>query len=205
MNQNLFRLAVGAVVASCAPAITAADVSLLPPSQTITVGQTAFVDVQVSGIKPAAIAAFDFTFGYDPALLQVGSVAFGSNLDLGTSGSLQTMDASVPGEVFVFEVSFEDSSLLTALQPDSFSLVTIGFLGLAPGVVSLSQLFGSLSDELANRLSYDFQGASITIESGNTGPGAIPESGTIWSGVLLGGLVAASVYRAKRRTTGSPA
>lgn len=92
-----------------------------------------------------------------------------------------------------------------ALQPDSFTLVTIGFLGLSPGVVSISQLFGSLSDELANRLSYGFEGASVTVEPRNTGPGAIPEGATLWSGVFLGGLVAASVYRARSRTTGSPA
>lgn len=75
------------MVAACTPAITAADVRILPPSQTITVGQTAFVDVQVSGIKPAAVGAFDFTFGYDPALVQVSSVGFGADLSIGTLGS----------------------------------------------------------------------------------------------------------------------
>jgi hypothetical protein len=180
MRRVVWSLLVGVSVLGMSTEAWGARVSITlePAAQSIGIGGDVQVDVVVHGLgnhSSPSLGAFDLTFGYNASIVGAISVTFGPWLDLGGAGSIQGYDLSVPGVSFLYEVSAESSSDLNAQQPDSFTLSTIGFHGLAAGLTSIGLDSGSLSDEEANSLAFDFTGASITVLGGGTG---VPDCGT---------------------------
>lgn len=142
-------------------------VALTPDSQTVNTGDHGSLDLVVSGLgdhTSPSLGAFLFDFSYDPAVISVDSISFGSHLGLGLLGSLQIADISSPGNIHLDEISLESASDLQASQPSSFTLATLGFRGLAPGTSSVDFTFGSLADE-SGQISLEFlsQPATITV------------------------------------------
>jgi hypothetical protein len=134
------------------------------------------VDLVISGLgnlSPPSLAGFDFDLSYNPAILSAVSLTFGNFLDLGTLGSLQFSDLSTAGIIHLDEVSFESSTDLNATQPDTFTLATLNFTGLAPGLSSIDFTSASLSDEQGQSLiGFSTTSGSIEVKRST----AVPET-----------------------------
>jgi hypothetical protein len=77
MKKSLFLVLV-CIGLSRIPPVEAVSLSLSPASQTVIGGQTASVDVGISGIgPPPSVGAFDLSVSFDPALLLPTDVSFG--------------------------------------------------------------------------------------------------------------------------------
>ena len=179
MKATLFRLSIGiAALALSLQAKANITVALEPSSQTISAGSPASLNLVISGLGNYAspsLGGFDFDLSYNPAVLSAVSVVFGTHLDLGIVGSVQNSDLSIPGVVHLDEVSLESASDLQANQPSSFTLATLGFSGVGPGVSTIDFTLGGLADE-TGQISFDFltQGGQVEVK----GAAAVPDLGS---------------------------
>lgn len=176
----LLALGLGSV-----PAANAVTISLLPEQGTIQAGSTALIDVVASGLSDSenggAIGGYDLNVTFDPALLSWSSTTFHSGLDVTGFGDVQASGLLSPGVVDTQETSFDSVADLTALQPNSFVLFTLGLTGTAPGLSALDLGISSLTDEHGNPLAADVQGSSLTVT-----PAPVPLPAAAW--LLLSGL-----------------
>ena len=173
--------------------VQAVTISLDPVSQTIDVGGTATVDLNISGLGDLAapsLGAFFVEITFDDTILDFESEVYGILL-----GSTDPLDFETDivttvgvGSVSLDEISFLFDFELDALQPDSFTLATLTFTGDSVGTSALA--FGTV--ELVDApesglLDHSLVTASITVQS----PASAPEPGTILLllsgfGVLVG-------------------
>jgi hypothetical protein len=178
MKPFILTLLVGiAALGFTSPASANITLSLEPTPQSISVGDTTTLDLVISGLGDHAspsLGAFDLDVTFNPSILSPVSVAFGDHLNLGGLGSLQEFNFNAPGSVHVDEISFELPADLNSAQPSSFTLATLGFRGIGPGVSGLDITGASLSDELANSLEFATSGASIEV----TGSVPVPDPGS---------------------------
>lgn len=147
----------------------AVSLSLLPSSQTIQPGDTAYVDLDISGLTaggPDSLGAFALDITFDDNILAFDSVVFGNLLGDPDPLAFETdiyVDDSTPGLVYLDEVSWLLDWELDALQPDSFTLATLSFTGINLGSsdlvlanVDLSDAFGvTLVDPTLDNASVD--------------------------------------------------
>ena len=164
-------LAVGLTTILCAGALLCraqvVSLSLVPSAQSISVGGSASVDLVVSGLGSAAspsIGAFSATVTHDPSILAGMSVSFGPYLSL-TTPSFQDQDVATSGQIYAFELSFDSPGDLNSGQPDTFTLATFTYQGVASGTSSLEfdLAWTSLSDEDGNSLTFETTPGSITV------------------------------------------
>jgi hypothetical protein len=185
--KTLLTYAMTVIVALGLPSRGAAQISLTlePSPQSISVGDSASMDLVVSGLgnlSAPSLGGFDFDLTYDSTIISANSLTFGSFLDLGI-GSLQFSDLATAGAIHLDEVSFESSTDLNNTQPDSFTLATLGFTGLAAGISAIDFSFASLSDEQAQSLTaFSTTGGTIEV----TRLTGIPDLGSTASLLLLG-------------------
>lgn len=153
-------------------ALAAVNVSVLPGSQTLSPGGSASVDLMISGLSGTTLGGFFFDLQYDPTVLSASSVLFGDKLNSVPGSPQQFSDISTPGLIHLDEVSFEDPGWLASHQPDTFSLATLSFSGLAEGTSPLDFMSGSsLSDEEGNAIaSFQLVNGSLTVKSSATVP-----------------------------------
>lgn len=156
-------------------------VSLDPVTQTIPVGGTAFVNLNITGLGDAPLApslgSWLAFISYDAGIVGItaADVVFGNDLDFGVFGSLRFVDDSTPGLIKADETSFEDATLLDASQPGAFKLATYAFTGLAPGITSLTFNRLELGDQTGFPLAHTSTTASITVRGVN----GVPDSGSV--------------------------
>ena len=168
MKRNLLSLITsGCLLAAALPASAQLSLYLQPATSPVTPGGDTTVDLMVSGISgmgaPVGLAAFAVEVNYDNALVSPTAVAYGTHL----GATLDYEDlASTP--LFISSTSLEAAGFF-ASQPNSFSLATLTFHGLASGTSALT--FGniSLSDE---------NGRSISIQQ-------VPEPGQVASMLMV--------------------
>lgn len=206
MKTNSLRLvhclglAALAAATLLAPARAVPIVTLDPVTQNIGIGDTALVNLNISGLGlgavPPKLGGWLAHITFNNAIVTIGNadVTFGTNLDLGVFGTIQGVDTGTPGMLKLDQVSFEDSGSLIAQQPGAFSLATLKFTGVAPGTTTLTFARLELSDELGFPLSTTSSTASITV-GGATG---VPDGGAI---TLAGAacLAALCLVHARRR------
>jgi hypothetical protein len=192
MKTILSKLLIAvSVLGLCLQAKATITVALEPSSQTVNLGDTTFVDLVISGLgdhAPPSLGGFLFDLSYAPGILSAVSVSFGSHLDLGIVGSVQTSDISTAGTIHVDEISLESPSDLEANQPSSFTLATLGFKGVGSGTSLIDITFGSLADETgAVSLEFSTQGAQIDV----AGAAVVPDSGSTvtWLAMSVLGLL----------------
>jgi len=165
--------------------------SLSPDTQTVSTGDFASVDLDISGLgnfTTPSLGSFKVEVLYDPSILDYDHTVVGNLLgDPSDPSEIDPQVLSLPGSVTVDVVSLLLDFELDALQRDSFTLATLSFKGKAPGSSDLSYSQLDLSDAPGNTLNPDTtQPASITVTSAAP---TIPEPGTV---VLFGmGLVVA--------------
>ncbi len=155
-------------------------VTLDPSASSIDVGGAVTVNLNIAGLNdfaPPSVGAWLAEISYSDSILGITSadVIFGSGLDLGIWGSVQSADDSTSGVIEADEVSLEDPADLNLDQPAAFTLASFTFTGLAPGVSQLSLADFQLSDADGFDLAFEAQGAAITVRSA----ASVPDSGGI--------------------------
>lgn len=175
----------------------AISIDLAPNKTTITQGESVAVAVTISGLDDSAapsLGVYDVDIHFDSSLFQVNSLAWGDSskgnqLDLGGFGSLQTSNLAT-GLLNLFELSFDDISLLNDTQTGEFTLFTIVFNSLAIGSGNFSLTANSMGDaEGAALFAKAITPTRVDIKSVT-----VPEPSSL---LLLLGLLAIMALRAK--------
>jgi hypothetical protein len=157
---------------------SAATLSLTPPAQTVPVGSSATVTLSISGLDPrngSSLGAWAGTIVFDSSILSLQSaqIQYGTGLDLGIAGSLQSTDdsAAAIGSISLQEISFESISDLESSQSSSFPLAVFTFVSLGGGSSDISFTNVDLSDASGNSFATpDPSIASITVQSASSVP-----------------------------------
>lgn len=167
----------------------AQSLSVVPSSTTVGTGDTFTVDLRVSGLDgPTAIGTYDIDLMFDPAVIKVFGVSFGSGLDVLDLGSLFALSSSGFGSLNLYELSFDLPDDLALLQPDSFTLATLTFKALGEGLSGLDVSVNAIGDAFGDPVAFELAPSSVTV---------VPEPVT-YAMLLAGlGLVGAA---ARRRT-----
>lgn len=183
MNKIIKTVAAGLILGSASVA-SAIPVLSIVPNGAPTVGDPVALNVQVDGLDGEWIGAYDLSLGWDPMLLSLSSVGFGSFLD-GPADSIAGYDAGA-GFLSIFEVSL--GFLANQNGFDGFSLFSLTFAPLGSGVASVVFVptgFQVLSNELGEAYS-DF--GRVGIEVPVSPPVSVPEPSSL--ALLLAGVVA---------------
>jgi hypothetical protein len=172
--------------------VFAITLSLDPADQTIPVGGSAVLELNISGLTaggPDSLGAFALDITYDDTILAFDSVSFGSYL--GDSSMFEAdafFDDATPGLVYLDEVSWLFDWELDALQPDSFTLATLSFTGTGLGVSTVAMENVALSD------AYGFVLSDTVLNNATIAP--VPEPATM---LMLGtGLMGLGIFKRKK-------
>jgi hypothetical protein len=168
-----------AMLATAAQAVPM--LSFAPANGSVALGATASVDVMLGDLDGDFIGAYDFHVDWDPTLLSLQDLTFGSQLD-GPDNSIFGYVAGT-GSVNAFEVSLGGLALQDGVT--SFRLFTLSFDTLAVGTSALEFRPGvagagaSIGDALGNaRAAFTTSGA-LTVTPPPPDPVAVPEPGTL--------------------------
>lgn len=148
-------------IGTCSSAL-AATVSLVPSTSAVEVGATVALELRVSDVGSNGLGTFDLDVLFDPALVTLSGVTYGSGLDVLGLGSLQFATASADA-VNLFELSLDSAAELLALQLDSFVLATLNFVGVTPGSAVFALSLNALGDAYGDSLSASLVDAAVTI------------------------------------------
>jgi hypothetical protein len=174
------------------------SVSLSVSSATVTLGNTATVTLNITGLgNSTALGTFDLNVGFDPGILGFSSATYGDpglgdQLDLEALGTISSTTPGI-GTVELFELSLDSPAVLANSQATSFTLVTLGFDTLGLGQSALSISINALGDQNGNSLNATTLDGSVTV---NPSTVATPEPGTV---MLLGSGLLALVGAARKR------
>ncbi len=139
--RHLLALLLGLALGVAHVPAQALHVSLSLDSAAVTAGQAVSLDALVSeraAGADGAIAAFDLSVSYDPALLMPTGVLFGTLLgDTATQAFTDAVFAT-PGLVSFAEVSLLSGAELDLLQPAAFALAQLSFVAVATGTASFA-------------------------------------------------------------------
>lgn len=174
----------------------AVAITITPATQTITLGDTAAVDIGISGLGDHAapsLGVFDLDILFDPAILSFNSVVFGDpvlgdQLVLGF-GSITELKTAV-GSINLFELSLESAADLDSLQPGEFILARILFNSLSAGDSALQVAVNDLGDASGAALTASVSDANITVS-------AVPEPDALF--LLTAGLLVIFLWRRKQQ------
>lgn len=111
----------------------ALSISVVPSTTSAESGAAVSMSIVVDGLDAAneIVGAFDLDLVYDATLFDFGAATFGSAFG---DPSLRFEDAiASPGRIDLFLLTFLFDDELAALQGDSVTLATLGFVARAPG------------------------------------------------------------------------
>jgi hypothetical protein len=170
MRRIILALAVLTITLG-GPRQTRADsVAISASSATVTLGNTASVTLDISGLgNGTALGTFDISVGFNSGILGFASTTYGDpnlgdQLDLESFGTITTTTPGV-GTVEVFELSFDSPSVLTSSQASSFILATLKFDTLGAGQSPLSISVNALGDASGNPLNASTLDGTVTVNS----------------------------------------
>lgn len=197
-----FGFALGTWLASL-PASAAIVVSFNPSSQHINVGDTATVDVNISGLGAEVLSAIDVDLLFNQAIIDNFAVTHLGVLEFGGIPNSYFSTNFGPGRTEVIDGSLLSDSDLQAAQSDAFTILRFSFQGVADGV-SLLQ-FGPDPDFERNfvglnalSLQVDLGSACIAVGTGQC-PSAVPEPSSLaLFGLALAGALVPGALRRRR-------
>ena len=188
MKKHILLTILTAATFLATPAISA-TLSITPSTQTKFVGQSASVDVELSG---SLVGAFDLDVSWNSAIVSFSSIDFSSELGIFNVETLGDFTA-LANSINAYNVSLLSVAELGALQGDPVLLFTLNFTALSVGISPVNiTLVNSLGDE--NGIQVD----PLTIVNGeikviNRDGGEIPEPATYL--LFSGGLAILAVLR----------
>ena len=188
---RMCRIAAGLALGlslSAAAAVAAPIVSVTPVQQTANVGDTVFVDIDVSGLTEP-VGGFSLLVGFDDTILS----PVGHTIGAGLGANLDLSDPPA-NPYFLYAFSLEDPGDLAALQGSGFTLARLEFLATANGIspISLSSVDLSNADGTALLPGVVVRNGQVCVG----GPCPVPEpvTGTL----VLAGLAAMALRRVVR-------
>jgi len=146
-------------------------ISVMPASQTVSLGSSINVAVGISGLDDhtaPALGVFDVSLDFDPSILSFDGAAFGDpalgdQLDPLALGNTIAFYSASSGSVDLFDLSLDSASDLNSLQEPSFILATLSFDATGSGTSSLALTVNTLGDADGNFLSAALENGSISI------------------------------------------
>jgi hypothetical protein len=177
-------------------------ISIDPLTQTVGLGSSINVRVQISGLgafSAPSLGAYDLNVSFNPLLLQflgatLGDPILGDQLDLLGLGSIQSVTPSA-GSVGLFELSLDSIDDLSNLQSSSFVLGTLSFQTIGLGTSSINIGVNALSDAYGDALTSGIQNGSVIVNAS-----AVPEPNSVLLvGSLAGVLVLGRGFRQRMR------
>lgn len=154
-------------------------VSVNTGTSQINTGDIVSFTLDISGLgSGVALSSYMLSVGFDPNLLQFNSAVFGDPL-LGDQLDIAGLGLNAPSAlagvdlVNLIEFSLDDSAPLLENQTHNFTLASLFFTSILPGISSLDLTIDSLSDTEGNSLSAESISGSVSIN-------AIPVPATFW-------------------------
>ncbi len=162
----------------------AAMLFLSPVSQTVFEGDPVLVNVRISGLGDGmdpSVGSFDLDVTYDTSVLAATGVTFGPHLGDGIE-SIQSFDLSSPGLIDLAEISFLFD---LSGQPANFTLATLLFDTVAPGISPMNFTQTLVSDAFGSSLALSHVGgAEVTVMNPIPAPSAMVLFGTGLAGLV---------------------
>lgn len=175
-------------------------------SETLSAGGDASVAVIVSGLgHGTALGGFDINIAYTPSVLEFASASYGDPI-LGDQLNLEgfgTFSGTTPssGKVELAELSFDSPTVLEASQASQFTLATLTFDTVSPGMSALGLSVNAVSDQSGDSLSPRLENGSIKVtESATPAPEIDPLSGASAIALLIGSIVVLEGRRSSNRS-----
>jgi hypothetical protein len=199
MKKLLATLAVALGTWLCAAPASAAVVTFSPSSTHIGVGESVSIDMNISGLGPEILSAFDIDLLFDAAVVSNFAVTHWVVTEFGGYPANSVADTTFgAGRTEVVDYSLLDDATLAATQSDSFKVLTFSFVGLSDGVSLLSLGL----DTLFERNFVGLNALSLTVDVGTaciavgTGSCQAPEPSSLaLAGLALAGVLGASLRR----------
>ena len=163
---------------------SAATITLESSSLEINVGDSFYVNIGISGLGNGvdpSLGAFSTNINYDPTIISFTAIDYGNYLgDIDIEADTWCYE-SIPGVLYVDEISFLGTEELNTLQPDNFILATLSFTAITFGQSGLSCNEIVLSD------AYAFEIPANAISSNvNVNPVPVPASFLFFgSGIIV--------------------
>jgi hypothetical protein len=175
--QSILAATAMLIFSGCAFADASAVVSLQPTSSTISTGDIATVDVDISGVSDLYAYQFDVLFGaatVSATSENEGSFLLGGGTTFFVPGAVDNVGGSVTATA---------NTLIGAISgvDGSGTLVVLQFTGVAPGTTSIDLANVFLLDSNFNSIDFATENASVTVQAGGV-PASEP------SGLLLLGM-----------------
>lgn len=165
-----------------------AALSVVPDLQTVSVGESVEIAVQVDGLGnggPPSLGVLDLDVLFDSNVLSFVGVTWGMGLDVLGLGSLQFV-TSGPGLVNLLEISLDSVDDLNALQPSAFLIASLDFMAVGVGNSPISLRINAIGG--ADGASIDSTAVDGAVEVIEGSGSEVPEPGTAIL-VLLGVIV----------------
>jgi hypothetical protein len=180
MHYKIIALMSCCLMALAPQLASAFAIRAVAPGTSVVLGETAQVEVVVSGLAPngaPALSSFDFNVRFDTSVLGIDindgdgdgvidSIALdpSGQLDLFASG-LNPVAATLTGigELNLFELSFDLPADLNALQPGTFILATIQFQTIGAGTAAIVLESNTMVDAFGDRLVATVQGDHVVV------------------------------------------
>lgn len=135
------RLVLAALTFAWCGSASAYWIGLAPPTTTVAQNGAFSTAVVISGLQTdgQVLSTYDFTVGFDPAVLQLVDAQSSGALGAGAFFAFSTGI----GSVNLFEFSFDSDAQLAAQQGDLFTIATLVFSGIGVGTspIVFSTLF----------------------------------------------------------------
>lgn len=167
----------------------------IPSVSSASVGDNFTVTIGVSGLTDFAapsLGVYDIDLVFDPALVSLGTITFGTGLDVFGFGTIQSATPGT-GTVNLFELSLDSASDLNNQQLDTFVLATLNFSAGVAGTTAFDFLFNAIGDADGNPIDVDAVGGRLEIADGAPPPLSVPEPGSV--PLVLAGLGAIAMRR----------
>jgi hypothetical protein len=184
--QRAFQFFVPFLFLASVASAAAISITVQPGAQLpVTTGEQVSVDLNIVGLGASttpSLGVYDLNLTFDPTLLSFANVNWGNGLDLFQFGDVRNVNASA-GLLNVSELSLDSATDLDALQPASFLLASLQFIGVGTGTSNIALSINALGDANGEPLSADIvygSGSVSNVPEPSTGILLFICGGTMW-------------------------
>ncbi|GAA0356818.1 hypothetical protein GCM10009092_21320 [Bowmanella denitrificans] len=182
---NFLKALLGLTALIASSVSQAALITLVPGQNTVSTGQNINLDIVISQLAPGgapSLSGFDITLSFNNSLAGLDTsdtdsdgvfdavtIDPASQLDLfGLGLNILGTTMLAPGQLQIFDLSFDLPTDLNDLQANSFVLASLTLAAQSPGLVDFVVNINGLADGLGNAISSQVSNASVLIEGSTT-------------------------------------